>query len=130
MKNDYINMEIEREHSRYPRGLKHKRKDTILENSLFDLELIAYKVIGIAKGQDDGKRNKTRSEEKGTGSAREILQKFLFGLLHEDGSTADGERADRKVEDRYCEIDEREREEHEEGDSKPQEETQTQKNED
>lgn len=49
---EYEEMLIEREHSRYPRGLKHKRKDTILENSLFDLELILYKVIGIAKGQD------------------------------------------------------------------------------
>lgn len=59
---NYENIEIEREHSRYPRGLKHKRKDTILENSLFDLELLMYKVIGIAKGQDDGKTDNARSE--------------------------------------------------------------------
>ena len=61
---NYEEIEIVREHSEYPRGLKHKRKDTILENSLFDLELLAYKVIGIAKGQDDGTTDNTRSKEK------------------------------------------------------------------
>ena len=70
---NYEEIKIEREHSRYPRGLKHKRKDTILENSLFDLELLMYKVIGIAKGQDDGKTDNTRSKEKSESTPQEIL---------------------------------------------------------
>lgn len=69
----YEEMTIEREHSRYPRGLKHKRKDTILENSLFDLELLAYKVIGIAKGQDDGKTDNTRRKAESESTSQEIL---------------------------------------------------------
>ena len=60
---NYEDIEIERERSHYPRGLKHKRKDTIIENSLFDFELLVYKVVGIAKGQNDGKRNKTGNEK-------------------------------------------------------------------
>lgn len=70
---EYEEMLIEREHSRYPRGLKHKRKDTILENSLFDLELLAYKVIGIAKGQDDGKTDNTGSKAESESTSQEIL---------------------------------------------------------
>lgn len=70
---EYEALTIEREHSRYPRGLKHKRKDTILENSLFDLELLAYKVIGIAKGQDDGKRNQKGREAESESTSQEIL---------------------------------------------------------
>lgn len=62
--NEYEKMEMKRERSDYPRGLKHKRKDTIIENSLFDIELLVYKVIGIVKGVGNGARNKTGNETK------------------------------------------------------------------
>ena len=60
----YAEIKIERERSQYPQGLRHKRKDTLLENSLFDFELLLYKVIGITKGQSDGKTHHTGSEEE------------------------------------------------------------------
>lgn len=70
---EYEKIQIERERSDYPRGLRHKRKDTILENSLFDLELIKYKVIGIAKGQGNGKRNNTGRKAESESTPQEIL---------------------------------------------------------
>lgn len=49
---DYENMIIERERSEFPTGLKHYAKDTIIENNLFEGDLIQYKLKGILKGED------------------------------------------------------------------------------
>lgn len=49
---DYLNMEILRDRSAYPTGMKHYSKDTIVENNLFDINLIGHKVKGILKGED------------------------------------------------------------------------------
>lgn len=106
----YEDLKIEREHSRYPRGLKHFSKESLFENSLFDLELIKYKLISIAKGQGDGTRNKTGSEKTSYGTPKEVLRRFVFGILHEDWDSSDRERENRGVEERYIEIAEREQE--------------------
>lgn len=111
----YEDLMIEREHSRYPRGLKHFSKERLFENSLFDLELIKYKLISIAKGQDDGTRNKAGSEKTSNGTPKEVLRRFVFGILHEDGYSADRERENRGIEERYIEIAEREQESSEQG---------------
>ena len=58
----YAEIKIERERSQYPQGLRHKRKDTLLENSLFDFEILLYKVIGITKGVGNGTKDKTGNE--------------------------------------------------------------------
>lgn len=70
---NYEDMEIKREHSRYPKGLKHKSKDTMIENSLFDLEYIGYKLKGIFKGATDGKTDNTGSEAKSNSTPKEVL---------------------------------------------------------
>lgn len=107
----YLNIQIDREHSDYPSGLKHKRKDTLYENSLFDLELIWHKVSGIWKGHGNGKRNNEGSEEESHRSAKEILRGLVFRLLYEDWDSADREGKNRGVEERYISLDERESEE-------------------
>lgn len=60
---DYEELNVEREYSQYPRGLKHYSKKAIIENSLFDIDLLAYKIASILKGENDGKRNKTGDEK-------------------------------------------------------------------
>lgn len=107
----YLNIEIEREHSDYPRGLKHKKKDTLYENSLFDLEIILHKVAGIWKGHGNGKRNNEGSKEKSPRSAKEILRGFVQRLLYEDGDSADRERKNRGIERIYLEMEQGESEE-------------------
>lgn len=58
--NNYIDMEIERDRSIYPRGMKHYSKETVLENTLFDCRFLAHRVKMILKGDDDGKeKNKS-----------------------------------------------------------------------
>ena len=54
---DYLNMKILRDRSAYPTGMKHYSKETIVENNLFDINLIGHKVKGILKGEDDEQRN-------------------------------------------------------------------------
>lgn len=59
---DYENLEIERRYSNYPVGLKHFSKDEIFESSLFDIDMIAYKVARILKGEC----NEEANQENGT----------------------------------------------------------------
>lgn len=61
---EYLNIEIERDYSRYPRGLKHFKKEEIIENSLFDIDLMSYKLTNIIKGGDtDEETDKTDGTE-------------------------------------------------------------------
>lgn len=119
---DYENLDIEREYSKYPRGLKHYSKERLFENSLFDIALFKYKVSSLVKGETNDE-DTTRHKAKSKKTAREILQGFMFRLLYEDRSTIDRERADRAIADRYIALDEREREEHEESESERKTET-------
>ena len=100
----YLNIQIDREHSDYPSGLKHKKKDTLYENSLVDLELIWHKVAGIWKGHGNGKRNNEGSEEESHRSAKEILRGLVFRLLYEDWDSADREGENRGIERLYLEM--------------------------
>lgn len=107
----YLNIQIDREHSEYPSGLKHKKKDTLYENSLFDLEVVWHKVAGIWKGHGNGKRNNEGSEEKSARTPKEILRGLVLRLLYEDWDSSDREGENRGIEERYISHPEREREE-------------------
>lgn len=127
---DYTKLKIERDRPNYPRGLKHYAKDTIAENSLFDIELAKYKLKSIVKGQNNGEEDTTRCKAQSKRTAKEILRGLVFRLLYEDRPTAIGERANRAIEDRYIAIAQGEREEHEESETERKAETQAQENED
>lgn len=127
---DYESMEVEREYSRYPKGLRHYTKHALIENSLFDIELIKYKLKGLLKGHDNGKEDTTRCEAQGGSLTQKIRRGLCFGLLFADGNTADSSGENGAIEDRYLEDSEGEREEHEESDSECEKETQTQTHED
>ena len=111
----YMDLKIEREHSKYPRGLKHFSKDRIFENCLFDLDIIWYKVRSIWKGGEDGKRNKTWCEEEGARTPKEILRGLVLRVLYEDWDSEDRDGENRGVEERYISLNERESEERQEG---------------
>lgn len=106
----YEEMTIEREHSKYPRGLKHYSKESLFENSLFDFELISYKLRNIWKGDFYGKGDNAWGQEESPRTPKEVLRRFVFGILHEDRDSADRERENRGIEERYIEIAEREQE--------------------
>lgn len=128
---DYENLVIERERPDYPTGLKHYKKDTVAENSLFDIDLMAYKAVGIVKGQDnDRETSESRSEAESGKDAEEVRRGNLLGLLlgNRDSEVSDG--ADGEIERRYIEIDEREQEEREAGTSVCKAETEKTQNED
>lgn len=126
---DYENLEIERERPDYPTGLKHYKKDTIAENSLFDIDLVAYKAVGIVKGQSNEKDTYGRETESGE-TPEEVRRGNLLGLLlgNRDSETDDG--ADGEIERRYIEINEREQEEREASTSECKAETEKTQNED
>lgn len=54
---DYENLIIEREEREYPIGLKHYSTETILENSLLDVDLIGHKLKNIFGGNDNEQGN-------------------------------------------------------------------------
>ena len=112
----YENMEVERERSKYPRGLKHYSKETITENSLFDIDLALYKLKSIWKGICH-EEDTTRHKEENQSSPGEVLRGYLLRLLYQDWDPDSDSGEDRTVEGRYLEIDEREREEYEESKS-------------
>lgn len=126
---DYENLEIERERPDYPTGLKHYKKDTVAENSLFDIDLMTYKAVGIVKGQDNEKDTERCETESGK-TTEEVRRGNLLGLLlgNRDSETSDG--ASGEIERRYIEIDEREQEEREAGTSECKAETEKTQNED
>lgn len=112
----YLDLEIEREHSKYPRGLKHYSKSELFENTLFDIDLIWHKVKGVWKGHENGKRNNEGSETTSLSTPKEILRGFMFRLLHANRNTESGSGEGRGIEEQYLALDEREREEHQAGD--------------
>ena len=112
----YEEMQIDREHSKYPQGLKHYSKHELFENTLFDIELIAYKLRGLWKGNEDGKRDNTGSQEESKSSTKEILRRFMLGLLYGDWDTEDTGQEYGTIADRYIALGEGEQEEHSEGD--------------
>lgn len=57
MNYDYENLEVKRDRSDYPTGLKHYSTETILENSLLDIDLIGHKVKSIFGGNDNEQGN-------------------------------------------------------------------------
>ena len=69
---DYENVKVEREHSKYPRGLKHFAKDTLAENSLFDFELVKYKLMALLKGVTNDEKENTKNGTEDKESAEEI----------------------------------------------------------
>ena len=60
---EYEDIQIERDRSKYPTGLRHYNKDSIWENSLFDFDLILYKLTGLMKGDNNGETDKSTQEE-------------------------------------------------------------------
>ena len=69
---DYENVNIEREYSKYPRGLKHFAKDTVTENSLFDFELIKYKFKALLKGVNNDEKENTQNGAEDKETTEEI----------------------------------------------------------
>lgn len=110
----YLNMEIKRDRSDYPTGLKHYNKDTIAENSLFDIELMKYKAVGIVKGQDNEKSDAGYKAESGE-APEEVRRRVSLRGVHEDGSTETHHGESRECEGRDIAPAEREREEHQAG---------------
>lgn len=110
---DYLNMKIERDRSDYPTGLKHYNKDTIAENSLFDIELMKYKAKAIVKGQDNESdtRHKAESEE----TPEEIRRGVSVRGIHEDGDSETHHGESGECEGRDFAPAEREREEYQAG---------------
>lgn len=121
----YLNIEINREHSKYPRGLKHYSKHELFENTLFDIDLITYKIQNIWKGDGYGKRDNTRGQEESPRSTKEILRGFVLRLLHEDWDSENRDRENRRIERVYLEMEQRESEESQEGGERGPEESRT-----
>lgn len=111
---DYLNMKIERDRSDYPTGLKHYNKDTIAENSLFDLELMKYKAKAIVKGQDN--EGDTRHKAESAETPEEVRRGVSVRGIHEDGYSTAHHGASRGCEGRDIAPAERKREEHQAGD--------------
>lgn len=125
----YLNIEIERNRSKYPRGLRHYSKEGLVESILFDHELASYKIKGIAKGQNNDEERRERNKTQDKKNAREILRGFMQRLLHQDRETVDREAEIRAITERYISLDEREREERERSDEICETQTEKTKNE-
>ena len=102
---DYLDLNIERDRSEYPRGLRHYTKEKLIENSLFDLHLLWHKVTGIVKGHED-ETGTTRHKEESRRSAKEILRGIVQRILYEDWDTSDSEREIDTITGRYLSHDE------------------------
>lgn len=70
---EYEDIQIDRDRSKYPRGLRHYSKESVFENSLFDFELIRYKLSGLLKGDQNGETNNTGSKDESKSTQKEIL---------------------------------------------------------
>lgn len=106
----YREIKIFRENSDYPTGLKHYKRDTTIENSLFDIELIKYKVMGLLKGHENDKERRERNKANRLKSAKEILRGYVFGILYESWHSATDNREDRGIEELYLKLGEADRE--------------------
>lgn len=71
---EYEDIQIERDRSRYPKGLRHYSKLSVWENSLFDLDLLRYKLTNLLKGAYDGETYNTGSKETSESTQEEILR--------------------------------------------------------
>ena len=54
---NYENLEIDRDRSKHPRGMKHYNTDSILESAILDIELATYRLKCLLKGDDYEEKN-------------------------------------------------------------------------
>lgn len=73
---EYEDIQIERDRSRYPKGMRHYSKLSVWENSLFDLDLLRYKLNNLLKGDNDGETDNTGSKETSQSTQKEILRGY------------------------------------------------------
>lgn len=70
---DYENLEVARDRSKHPRGLKHYNTDSVIESAILDVELALYRLKCLIRGTDheeENIQNGTETEEE----AEEILR--------------------------------------------------------
>ena len=54
---DYENLEVARDRSNHPRGLKHYNTDSVIESAILDVELALYRLKCLIRGTDYEEEN-------------------------------------------------------------------------
>ena len=54
---DYEHLEVERDRSSHPRGLKHYNTDSVIESAILDVELALYRLKCLIRGTEYEEEN-------------------------------------------------------------------------